>query len=62
VSVFDKNTRRVLFYDVLRQKIAVFTYSSNFCFPWRRPCDYHAICCMDGVTFMSEVKSEYLNL
>ena len=31
------------------QKIAVFTYRSpHFCFPWRRPCDYHAICCMDG--------------
>jgi len=30
-------------------KIAVFTYHSPyFCFPWRRPCDYHAICCMDG--------------
>ena len=29
------------------QKIAVFTYlSPHFCFPWRRPCDYHAICCM----------------
>jgi len=28
VSVFDKNTRRVLSYDVLRQKIAVFTYRS----------------------------------
>jgi len=33
------------------QKIAVFTYSSpHFSFPWRRPCDYHAICCMDGKT------------
>ena len=33
------------------QKIAVFTYRSpHFCFPWRRPCDYHAICCMDGKT------------
>ena len=31
------------------QKIAVFTYRSpHFCFPWRRPCDYHAMCCMDG--------------
>jgi len=31
------------------QKIPVFTYRSpHFCFPWRRPCDYHAICCMDG--------------
>ena len=26
------------------QKIAVFTYRSpHFCFPWRRPCDYHPI-------------------
>jgi len=51
VSVFDKNTHRVLSYDVLRQKIAVFTYRSpHFCFPWRRPCDYHTICCMDGKT------------
>jgi len=23
----------------------------TFCFPWRRPCDYHAMCCMDGKTF-----------
>jgi len=29
----------------------VFTYRSpHFCFSWRRPCDYHAICCMDGNT------------
>ena len=28
-------------------KIAIFTYRSpHFCFPWRRPCDYYAICCM----------------
>jgi len=33
------------------QKIAVFTYSSpHFCFPWRRPCDYHPVCSMDGKT------------
>jgi len=33
------------------QKTAVFTYCSpHFCFPWRRPCDYHAICSMDGKT------------
>jgi len=33
------------------KKIAIFTYRSpHFCFPWRRPCDYHAICCMDGKT------------
>ena len=32
------------------QKIAVFTYRSpHFSFPWRRPCDYHAIYCMDGI-------------
>ena len=24
--------------------------SPHFCFPWRRPCDYHAICCMDVKT------------
>jgi len=30
-------------------KIAVSTYRSpHFCFPWRRPCDYHEMCCMDG--------------
>jgi len=34
-----------------REKIAVFMYHSpHFCFHWRRPCDYHAICCMDGKT------------
>ena len=28
------------------KKIAVITYRSpHFCFPWRSPCDYHAICC-----------------
>jgi len=33
------------------QKIAVFTYRSpHFCFSWRRLCDYHAICSMDGKT------------
>ena len=32
-------------------KIAILTYRRpHFCFPWRRPCDYHAICCMDGKT------------
>ena len=52
VSFRQKNTRRVLSYDVLRQKIAVFTYRSpHFCFPWRRPCDYHTICCTDERQF-----------
>ena len=33
------------------KKIAVFTYCSpHFCFPWRRPCDYDAKCCIDGKT------------
>jgi len=35
------------------KKIAVFNFtyrSPHFCFSWRRPCDYHAICCMDGKT------------
>jgi len=32
-------------------KIAIFTYHSpHFCSPWRRPCNYHAICCMDVKT------------
>jgi len=22
----------------------------HFCFPWGRPCDYHAMCCTDGKT------------
>jgi len=33
------------------QKIAVFTYHSpHFSFPWRRPCDNHAMCSIDGKT------------
>jgi len=32
------------------KKIAVFMYRSPHFFPWRRPCDYHAICCMDRKT------------
>ena len=32
------------------QKIAVYTYRSPlFCFPWRRHCESHAICSMDGI-------------
>ena len=35
----------------LLQKLAVFTYHSpHFCFPWRRPCDYHPICSVTGKT------------
>jgi len=47
------------------QKIAVFTYRSpNFCFPWRRPCDYHAICCTDGRTIqcLSNPRRMYLSI
>ena len=32
----------------IAKKNAVFTYRSSPFFAWRRPCDYHAICCMDG--------------
>ena len=35
-------------YTTLDRLCAVFLY--NFCFPWRRLCDCHAICCMDGKT------------
>ena len=28
-------------------KIAILPH---FCFPWRRPCDYHAMCCIDRKT------------
>jgi len=47
------------------QKIAVFTYRSpHFCFPWKRPCDYHAICCMDGKTIqcLPNPRSMYLSI
>ena len=47
------------------QKIAVFTYRSpHFCFPWRRPCDYHAICCTDGkkIQCLSNPRSMYLSI
>ena len=45
LSIF--NSFRVIRW--LSPKIAIFTYRSrHFCFPWRRPCDYHAIYCMDG--------------
>jgi len=38
-------------FELQVQKIAVFTYRSpHFCFPWRRLCEYHAICCRDGKT------------
>jgi len=34
------------------QKIAVFRVPQPTCLfpPWRRPCDYNTICCMDGKT------------
>ena len=44
------------------QKIAVFTYRSpHLCFPWRRPCDYHAVCCMVGKTCQTP-RSMYLSI
>ena len=47
------------------QKIAVFTYRSpHFCFPWKRPCGDHAICCTDGKTIqcLSNPCSTYLSI
>ena len=42
-------------------KIAVFTYRSpHFCLPWRRPCDYHAICCMNEKTIDNTVLAKRL--
>ena len=39
---------------------------THFCFPWRRPCDYHAICCMDGKTIqclpIKTPRSKYLSM
>ena len=46
-------------------KIAIFTYRSpHFCFPWRRPCDYHAICYMDEKTIqcLPKPRSMYLSI
>jgi len=47
------------------KKIAFFTYRSpHFCFTWRCPCDYHAICCMDGKTIQCSPnpRSMYLSI
>jgi len=47
------------------KKIAIFTYRSpHFCLPWRRPCAYHAICCMDGKTiqWLPNPRSMYLSI
>ena len=47
------------------QKVAIFAYRSpHFCFSWRRPCDYHAICCMDGKTIqcLPNPSSMYLSI
>ena len=49
LSIF--NSFRVIRW--LSPKIAIFTYRSrHFCFPWRRFCDYHAMCCMDGKSIL----------
>jgi len=47
------------------QKIAVFTYRSlHFCFPWKRPCGNHAMCCTDGKTIqcLPNPRSMYLSV
>ena len=40
------------------------TAAHIFCFPWRRPCDYHAIFCMDGKTINARQtpRSMYLSI
>ena len=45
-------------------KNPVFTYRSpHFCFPWRCPCDYHAICCMDVKTIQClPNRSQYVHI
>jgi len=53
ITIFTYPSLHFLFvlFALGTQKIVVFTYRSpHFCFPWRRTCDYHAICCMDGKT------------
>jgi len=50
-SVYHLSSTVSQLFEPQVQKIAVFTYGSpHFCFPWRHPCDYHAICCIDGKT------------
>ena len=61
VSIF--NSFRVIrcLSQCVSPKIAILPH---FCFPWRRPCDYHAICCMDGKTIqcLSNPRSMYLSI
>ena len=35
-------------YSNRKCKKSPFSRTAAHIFPWRRPCDYHAICCMDG--------------
>jgi len=49
LSIFNSFRVRRCLSQCVSPKIAFFTSRSpHFCFSWRRPCDYHAICCMDG--------------
>jgi len=50
-------------FELQVQKIAVFTHRSpHFCFSWRRPRDYYAICCMDGKTIQCLSNCRVLSL
>jgi len=52
-------------FELQVQKITVYTFRSpHFCFPWRRPCDYHAVCCTDGKQFNAwqTPRSMYLSI
>jgi len=49
-SIFNSFPVSQLFEPQVQKSPFSRTPAHIFCFPWRRPCDYHAICCMDGKT------------
>ena len=40
----------LLFQPQVQKNRRFHVLSPHFCFPWRRPCDYDAKCCIDGKT------------
>jgi len=51
-------------YSNRKCKKSPFSRTTAHIFPWRRPCDYHAICCMDGKTIqcLPNPRSMYLSI
>jgi len=51
-------------YSNRKCKKSPFSRTAAHIFPWRRPCDYHAICCMDGKTIqcLPNPRSMYLSI